>query len=70
MRNPFSALALLAISVSAFGQHLVVTAEGHHDAAPADVTKDDVSAEVDRHSARVEDWIPLRGDQAGLSFTS
>jgi hypothetical protein len=68
MRNPFVAIAFLAISANAFGQHLVVTAEGHHDAAPPDVTRDDVSAEVNRHSARVEDWIPLRGDQASLEL--
>jgi hypothetical protein len=68
MRNPVTATLFFALAATAFGQRLVVTAEGRHETAPPDVTKDDVSAEVNRRPARVEDWIPLRGDQASLEL--
>jgi hypothetical protein len=63
-------LAFIAIAFSAvaFGQHIVVTAEGHHGAPPPDVNRDRISAEVDRHPAKVESWTPLRGDQASLEL--
>jgi hypothetical protein len=68
MNYPVMATAFLAVSACAFGQQLVVTAEGHHGDAPPEVIKDDVSVEVNRRPAQVEKWIPLRGDQAGLEL--
>lgn len=62
------ATAFLAVSACAFGQQLIVTAEGHHGAAPPEVVKDDVSVEVNRRPAQVEKWIRLRGDQASLEL--
>jgi hypothetical protein len=60
--------AIFLFSASAFGQRLIVTAEGRHGAAPPEVMKDNVSAEIDRHPAKIETWVPLRGDQAGLEL--
>ena len=68
MNYPVIAIAFLAVSSCAFGQQLVVTAEGHHGAAPPEVTKDDISVEVNRRPAQTEKWIPLRGGQAGLEL--
>jgi hypothetical protein len=68
MRYPVIAFALLASSAGAFGQHLIVTAEGHHGQAPPEVVKDEVSVEVDKRPARVKDWVPLRGDEAALEL--
>jgi hypothetical protein len=68
MNYQVTVAAFLAVSASAFGQQLVVTAEGHHGAAPPEVMKDNVSVEVDRRTARVEKWISLRGDEAGLEL--
>jgi hypothetical protein len=68
MRYPVIGFALLAFSAGAFGQHLIVTAEGRHGPAPPVVIKDEVSVEVDKRPARVEKWIPLRGDQASLEL--
>jgi hypothetical protein len=68
MRYPVIGFALLAFSAGASGQHLIVTAEGRHGMAPPEVIKDEVSVEVDKRPARVEKWIPLRGDQASLEL--
>lgn len=68
MRTCFGIPGFLAFAIAAFGQHLVVTAEGHHGAVPPELTKDDVSAEVNRKPAPVKDWVPLRGEQAGLEL--
>ena len=68
MNYPVLAAAFIAVSASAFGQQLVITAEGHHGAAVSEVMKDDVSIVVNRRSARIEKWIPLRGDQASLDL--
>jgi hypothetical protein len=68
MRYPIVAFAFFAASVGAFGQHLIVTAEGRHGSAAPEVLKDDVSVEVNKHPARVEGWVPLRGDQANLEL--
>jgi len=59
---------LILFSGIAFGQSLIVTAEGHHGMAPAQLLKDDLSVEVNRHPARVTDLIPLRGNQANLEL--
>jgi hypothetical protein len=61
-------LASFTFSIAAFGQHLVVTAEGHHGTAPPLVARDEVSVEVNRRPAAVRDWVPLRGDQASLEL--
>jgi hypothetical protein len=68
MNYSVTAAALLAASACAFGQQLVVTAEGHHGAAPPEVVKDDLSVEVNRRPVQAGKWIPLRGDQAGLEL--
>ena len=60
--------ARLAVSACAFGQQLVVTAEGHRGTAPVEVMKDNISVAVNRRPAQVEKWIPLRGDQARLDL--
>jgi hypothetical protein len=64
----FGIAAYLVLTVAAFGQHLVVTAEGHHGSAPPEMTRDDVSAEVNRKPAAIKDWVPLRGEQASLEL--
>jgi len=68
MRYPFFAAAFFAVSASAFGQHLVVTAKGHDGTPPPEVMRDDISVEVNKRPARVQDWVPLRGDQANLDL--
>jgi hypothetical protein len=68
MRYPIMAVMFFAVSAGAFGQHLIVTAEGRHGAVPPDLMKDDVSVELNKRPARVEKWIPLRGDQASLEL--
>jgi hypothetical protein len=68
MRYPVIGFALLAFCAGASAQHLVVTAEGHHGQAAPEVIKDEVSVEVDKRPARVDAWVPLRGDQAALEF--
>ncbi len=62
------AFALFAVSTAAFGQNLIVTAEGRHGMPAPAMTKDQISAALDKRPARVEDWVPLRGDQAGLEL--
>jgi hypothetical protein len=68
MKYPLVAFAFFAVSACAFGQHLIVTAEGRHGAAPPELASDDVSVEVNKKPARLEKWIPLRGDQANLEL--
>jgi hypothetical protein len=68
MDYPVIAAAFFAVSAGAFGQHLVVTAEGHHGLTPPELMKDDVSVEVNKRPARLEEWIPLHGDQASLEL--
>jgi hypothetical protein len=68
MNYPVIVTAFLAVSACAFGQQLVVTAEGHDGAAPPEVMKDNVSVEINRHPAQIKKWIPLLGDQASLDL--
>ena len=68
MNCPVRAVVFFAVSAGAFGQHLVVTAEGRRGAVPPEVVKDDVSVEVNKRPVRVEKWIPLRGDHANLEL--
>lgn len=62
------AFAFFSLSICAFGQHLIVTVEGRHGSAPPELLKDDISVEVNRHPARVKQWVPLRADQANLEL--
>lgn len=57
-----------AAAACAFGQHTVCTLEGKHGAAPGAVDRDEISVEVNRHNARVESWVPLRGEKANLEL--
>ena len=68
MNYPVMAVAFFGVSAGAFGQHLIVTAEGRRGAVPPEVVKDDVSVEVNKRPVRVEKWIPLRDDQANLEL--
>jgi hypothetical protein len=68
MNYAVMAVAFFTVSTGAFGQHLIVTAEGHHGAVPPDVVKDNVSVEVNKKPVPVEEWISLRGDQANLEL--
>lgn len=68
MRYSIVTCALFAVSAAAFGQNLIVTAGGHHGQPPPEVTRDDISAEVDHHPAQIAAWVPLRGDQAALEL--
>ncbi len=68
MNYPVLTFVFLAASASAFGQHLIVTAEGRGGAAPPEVIRDDVSVELNRRPARVEKWVPLRGSEAALQL--
>src|ERR1700748_362663 len=68
MRYALLALVVCAASTSAFGQQLVVTAEGHHGVAPPELLKDDVTVEVDKRPASVKEWVPLRGENAKLDL--
>src|ERR1700760_4009863 len=62
------AACTLAFTSAAFGQHLIVTAEGAHGAVPPEIRKDEVAVEVNKHEARLEKWVPLRGDEAALQL--
>jgi hypothetical protein len=62
------ALAFSVAWTSAFSQHLVMTAEGHHGAAPPELLKDDVTVEVDKRPAVIQEWVPLRGAEAKLDL--
>jgi hypothetical protein len=68
MRRSALPCVILALSSAAFGQHLIVTAEGHDGAAPPEVEKDTVSVEINKHPARVDQWAPLRGQNAALQL--
>lgn len=68
MNYPVLGILFFALSAGASGQHLIVTAEGRHGSAPPEVSKDEVSVQVNKRPARVENWIPLRADQANLEL--
>jgi hypothetical protein len=55
------AFSLFPLAAGAFAQRLVVTAEGRHGAAAPLLMKDDVSVEVNKSPAAIDEWIPLRG---------
>lgn len=68
MKRLAFAFAFAACCAPVFAQNLVVTAEGKHGVPPPDVTIDQVSVELNRGPVRVENWIPLRGDNAALQL--
>jgi hypothetical protein len=72
MKFFLAALVLGTFAGAVFAQdttaHLIVTAEGRHGAPPPVVNRDDVTVEVNKHPARIENWVPLRGDQANLQL--
>ncbi len=68
MNYPLRGIAFFAVSAVAFGQHLIVTAEGRGGVVPPGVARDDVSVEVNKRPVKVEKWIPLRGDHASLEL--
>jgi len=47
---------------------MVVTVEGKHDAAPPQITADDVAVREDHDRLRVTSWTPYRGDNSGLQL--
>jgi len=68
MQNLLVPAAFLALSGAALGQNIVVTAEGRHGAPPPAVTKDEITVDIGKHPAQVEEWTPLRGDRAALDL--
>lgn len=60
--------ALLIFSSGCFGQQLVVTAEGSHGGAPPELTKDQISVDINHRSVPVQSWTRLRGDRAALQL--
>ena len=48
--------------------HMVVTAEARHGAQEPDLSREDVMVYLGRTRAQVADWIPLRGEHAGLEL--
>jgi hypothetical protein len=55
-----AAVVLLSAAASAQEQRVVVTIEGHKDASPPEITKDDVMVSVEHQRARVSGWTPAR----------
>jgi hypothetical protein len=47
---------------------IVVTVEGKKDAAPPNLTRDDVMAYMDNQRMRVTDWTPIQNDRIGLQL--
>lgn len=61
-----ASIFLLGFAASAQNQRVVVTVEGHKDAAPPAVTQADVMVSVENQRARVTGWTPAR--TAGTEF--
>jgi hypothetical protein len=47
---------------------VVVTVEAQKDAAPPNLTKDDVMVYLDNQRMRVTDWTPIQNDRVGLEL--
>jgi hypothetical protein len=47
---------------------VVVTVEAQKDAAPPNLTKDDVMVYLDNQRMRVTDWTPIQSDRVGLEL--
>jgi hypothetical protein len=56
----FASVLLFGVAASAQDQRVVVTIEGHKDAAPPPVTQADVMVAVENQRARVTGWTPVR----------
>ena len=71
-------IAVLAFSTPVISQepsaagmvpvHIVVTAEARHGAQVPDLRREDVSVYLGRTRTQVADWVPLRGEHAGLEL--
>ncbi len=48
--------------------HMVVTVEGKHDGAAPALSREDVIVQQKGDRRQVTDWVPLRGDRAGLQL--
>jgi hypothetical protein len=64
------AVCFLACAVWAQDQptRVIVTVEGQKDAAPTNLTKDDVMVYLDNQRMRVTDWAPIQSDGIGLEL--
>ena len=64
------AICLFASPVWAQDQptRVIVTVEGQKDAAPPNLTKDDVMVYLDNQRMRVTDWKPIQSDGMGLEL--
>jgi len=73
------ALAITALVISAVAAedtstpaavpvNMVVTVEAKHGANPPEIEREDVMVYEGRERDKVTDWLPLRGDHAGLEF--
>lgn len=58
----------IAVSLSAGQASMVVTAEPQHANSPALIDRQDVTVLQNKQRLPVLDWVPLRGDQAGLQL--
>jgi len=61
-----ASISLLGIAAYAQDQRVVVTVEGHKDAAPPAIAQADVMASVENQRARVTNWTPVRTAGAEL----
>ncbi len=68
MRYSLAPAMILTLVGAAFGQNIIVTAEGHHGAAPPQIKKSDITVELANRPAHVEEWTPLQGDRADLDL--
>jgi hypothetical protein len=77
-RNVFALLIVCLLADPARGQdkaasssvpvRVVVTVEGKKDAAPPNLTRDDVMAYMDNQKVRVTGWTPVQNDRIGLQL--
>lgn len=59
---------LAALSGLASAGTVIVTAEGRHGTRPPELARDDIQVQIDNKPVPIENWAPLRGDQAGLEL--
>jgi hypothetical protein len=64
----WSSEARAATSADRTSVKMVVTAESSHGYNPPEITRDDVMVSEGRTHDKVTDWIPARGDHAGLDL--
>src|SRR5260370_34913691 len=78
IRNVFALLVLCIAAGPARAQdqgtgsgvpvRILVTVEGKKDAAPPNLTRDDVMVYMDNQRMRVTDWTPVQNDRIGLQL--